>query len=240
MTVAQKTAPVKFYAVLDGMNGKAQWMGAQYRFDGDDGMTHFVGATYQGLVLCGRVDIADAQHTADTTPRQAFRETVALVANRAKVKLPESVGRIDKAVALLLAGDIEGQDADGAYRVGSQSDPLHVYRVQGKTCTCPDHEYKAPQGFCKHILAVMISIRVQELLPPALGGAEPVAAPAPEPVPATVAAVPVPATLPEAPASVNFRLTLGGREVQMTLRDTDETRLLTRLYDVLGKFPVSR
>ena len=43
--------------------------------------------------------------------------------------------------------------------------------------------------------------------------------------------------LPEAPASVNVRLQMDGREVQLTLRDTDETRLLQRLQAVLAQYP---
>src|SRR5205823_14218139 len=49
---------------------------------------------------------------------------------------------------------------------------------------------------------------------------------------------PVPAVpLPEAPASVNVHLTLAGRQVQLTLRDTDETRLLARLTTILAQYP---
>src|SRR4029434_69145 len=42
----------------------------------------------------------------------------------------------------------------------------------------------------------------------------------------------------EAPASVNFHTTLAGRQVQITLRDTDETKLLARLEALLQRFPV--
>jgi hypothetical protein len=45
------------------------------------------------------------------------------------------------------------------------------------------------------------------------------------------------ATLPEAPASVNVRLTIAGREVRWTLRDTDETRLAARLEALLARYP---
>jgi hypothetical protein len=58
---------------------------------------------------------------------------------------------------------------------------------------------------------------------------EPTATPAPTPP-----AVP----LPEAPASVNVHLTIGGRDVQLTLRDTDEGRLLQRLQTILERYPV--
>jgi hypothetical protein len=52
-------------------------------------------------------------------------------------------------------------------------------------------------------------------------------------VAATVASEP----LYEAPASVNVRLTIGGREVQLTLRDHDEARLLVWLEEVLQRYP---
>jgi hypothetical protein len=49
---------------------------------------------------------------------------------------------------------------------------------------------------------------------------------------------PPPAPLPEAPASVNCHITVAGRQVQLTLRDTDEGRLLARLAKVLADYPV--
>ena len=45
--------------------------------------------------------------------------------------------------------------------------------------------------------------------------------------------------LPEAPASVNVHLELAGRQVQLTLRDSDESRLLARLDAILERFPVA-
>jgi hypothetical protein len=44
-------------------------------------------------------------------------------------------------------------------------------------------------------------------------------------------------SLGEAPASANCYVTLGGRQVQVTLRDTDEGRLLQRLEALLQRFP---
>jgi hypothetical protein len=46
------------------------------------------------------------------------------------------------------------------------------------------------------------------------------------------------APLPEAPASANCHILLAGRQVQITLRDTDETRLLVRLEQFLQRFPI--
>jgi hypothetical protein len=45
------------------------------------------------------------------------------------------------------------------------------------------------------------------------------------------------APLPEAPASVNCYLTIDGHRCQVTLRDGNETRLLTRLGALLAQFP---
>ena len=58
----------------------------------------------------------------------------------------------------------------------------------------------------------------------------------PTPPVETVAAAPLP--LPEAPASVNCHITIAGRQVQVTLRDTDETRLLARLTALLAQYPL--
>jgi len=52
------------------------------------------------------------------------------------------------------------------------------------------------------------------------------------------AATPATPALPEAPASANCYVTLAGRQVQLTLRDYDEQRLLQRLETLLQQFPV--
>src|SRR4029453_9714197 len=113
-----------------------------------------------------------------------------------------------------------------------------------------DHP-KSPKGFCKHILAYHIFTRATALakqrlaeLDTATNGSTtlapdqptteaPVVVPPQEPV-----ATPATPALPEAPASVNFHTTIAGRQVQITLRDTDETRLLARLETLLQRFPV--
>ena len=49
-----------------------------------------------------------------STARQSFRETVALVAARAKERLPEAVnGRVESAARLVLLHDVEPQE-DGS------------------------------------------------------------------------------------------------------------------------------
>jgi len=156
-----------------------------------------------------------------TTDRQTFRETVALVAMADKAKLPLAVnGRIESAAKLVLWQDVEPQD-DGSILVGSASDPGKTYRLEGTRCTCQDFQYgKAPDGWGAHRIAAGIHKRVHQLL-----------APAPEPPPPA-------GPLPEAPASVNVRVTMAGREVQWTLRDTDEARLAARLEALLACYPL--
>ena len=159
-----------------------------------------------------------------STARQTFRETVARVAAKAKERLPVAVnGRVGKAVALVLQGDVEPQ-ADGTITVYSATDATRRYMLQGTSCTCQDFERgQAPEGWCCHRIAAGIAKRVQELLPQehSVNTFDTTVAP-----------------LGEAPASVNVRLTIAGREVQLTLRDTDETRLLARLEAVLARFPL--
>jgi len=158
-----------------------------------------------------------------TSPdRQQYRETVAAVAAKARAILPAAVnGRIESALKLVLQGDVEPLD-DGRIQVGS-SDPTRYYHLVGPTCTCTDFtQGKAPEGWCKHRISAGIDKRVREVL---------AALPAPTPAPPA-------ASLPEAPASANCHIMLEGRQVQLTLRDTDETRLLQRLQAVLAQYPV--
>jgi hypothetical protein len=171
------------------------------------------------------------------TDRQAFRELVAQVAEKARAALPTAVnGRIEAAVKLVLLHDVMPQ-ADGSILVGSSRDPLQSYLLVGRACECQDFVHgKAPQGWCSHRIAAGIHKRVHELRPPepAPGGVRNIdTTPAPDTVGTGYTA-----PLPEAPASVNCHITMAGRQVQLTLRDTDEARLLERLAAVLAQYPV--
>jgi len=151
------------------------------------------------------------------TDREQVRETLAALAQKASAALPaESAGRLACAVKLVLAGDVTLAE-DGTALVKSATDPAAIYRVNG-TCPCKDFA-RAPEGFCKHKIARALMIRLTRALP--------------QTPPAPAAAAP----LPEAPASVNCRLMVAGRECQATLRDSDETRLLARLAAVLTQYP---
>jgi len=150
--------------------------------------------------------------------RTAYRALVADVAARAKTILPqETNGRIESAIKLVLLGEVQPQQ-DGSIQVGSCTDPTKVYHLVGLACDCADYP-RAPELWCKHRIAAGIQKRVGELL-----AATHTPALASEP-------------LYEAPASVNCHIMIEGRQVQITLRDTDETRLLERLAAVLRQYP---
>jgi hypothetical protein len=86
----------------------------------------------------------------EQTTRQAWREAVAEIAERAKQTLPECHGRVDKAVAIVLNGDVELLP-DGTAKVASQSNGTTAYFVVNGECQCKDYP-KAPSGWCKHRL----------------------------------------------------------------------------------------
>ena len=166
--------------------------------------------------------------------RQTWRHAVAEVAENAKQALPDSHGRIDAAVKIVLAGDVELQ-ADGPVKVASQSNGATAYYLVNGECSCMDFP-KAPSGFCKHRLAYALYKRASALgrqrLEAQLDGPQQA-----QPVARAQAEAPA-AALPEAPASANCYIDIAGRKVQVTLRDSDESRLLARLEALLHRFPV--
>jgi hypothetical protein len=168
----------------------------------------------------------------EQTTRQAWRGAVAEIADKAKAKLPECSGRVDSAVKIVLAGDVELMP-DGTAKVASQSSGTTAYHVVNGHCSCRDYE-KAPHQFCKHRLSAAIARRAKELVKTKLVDTNSQAEAPGQPMqPETLRA-----PLPEAPASVNCLITIEGRQVQVTLRDSDETRLLGRLAALLKQYPL--
>jgi len=173
-------------------------------------------------------DMLDGKPLPDTPSRQAWRDAVAEIAERAKATLPACTGRVDKAVALVLAGDVELLP-DGQAKVASQSNGATQYFVVNGECQCKDFP-TAQSGWCKHRIAAgmvkraypLAKAKLEAATAPQNGHTEPQlvsACPPGEPVLA----------LPEAPASVNVHVTLAGRTVQVTL--------LARLEALLKRFP---
>jgi hypothetical protein len=205
-------------------------------------------------------------HHNDNPARTAWRDAVAEIAEKAKQTLPDCIGRVDSAVKIVLAGDVELLP-DGTAKVASQSNGTTKYFVVNGECSCKDYP-KAPSNWCKHRIAFGLAKRANTLAKQRLaqlhsnsnGTTEPAteqpqvqvepvippveAATQPEPVtpivelPTQSEAAVTPVAHTEAPASVNVYVTLAGRKVQVTLRDSDEERLLKRLETLLERFPV--
>jgi len=186
-------------------------------------------------------DMLDGKPLPETPTRQAWRDAVSEIAARAKVTLPECNGRVDKAVAIVLAGDVELLP-DGKAKVASQSNGTTAYFVVNGECQCKDFP-KASSGWCKHRIAAGMHKRASALATQKLAQLDG-ASNGTNPPPAEHAQVqpqgePAP-TLPEAPASANCHILLERRQVQVTLRDTDETRLLARLATLLRQYPLAQ
>jgi hypothetical protein len=88
-------------------------------------------------------------HNGDTAARTAWRQAVADIATKARAKLPECNGRVDSAVKIVLAGDVELL-ADGTAKIASQSNGSMAYHVVNGECPCKDFA-KAPHQLCKHV-----------------------------------------------------------------------------------------
>jgi hypothetical protein len=169
-------------------------------------------------------DMLEGKPLPETPAHQAWREAVAEIADKAHEKLPACNGRIDKAVALVLAGDVQLLP-DGTAQVASQSNGTTMYHIANSHCDCRDFE-RAPGQLCKHRLALGLARRAQELVRAKLHAAsngQAAAAPAPAPAPAEPEAQsPAPtAPLPEAPVSITLKATLHGHDVMVTLRGVD-------------------
>jgi hypothetical protein len=139
------------------------------------------------------------QHAGEHAARGAWREAVAEIAAKARQTLPECNGRVDAAVKLVLAGDVEPLD-DGTTRVASQSHGQVVYHVVNGECTCKDFP-KAPSGWCKHRIAAGLHKRATTLVQrkrngTSHGAPSGQAAPLPAPAPGQAEPVETPQGIP--------------------------------------------
>jgi hypothetical protein len=152
--------------------------------------------------------------------------------------------RISCAVALVRNGKVLQRDDGHTWDVESSSKPEVTYSINGHGCQCEDAHYRAPQGRCKHVLATLLARKALALMREPCPTSElPSPAADLQYVDSLTNHPPAAAPLPEAPASVNVHLTIAGRQVQLTLRDTDESKLLARLEAVLARFllePIQR
>ncbi len=163
-------------------------------------------------------------HTDDLASHQAWRLSVEGMADRARQTLPDCIGRIDAAVKIVLAGDVELL-ADGKAKVRSQSNGKVAYLVVNGECTCKDCA-KAPGNWCKHRIAMGIAKRARTLAE--RRRQERTETPdAPAPAPPEVPATP----LPEAPVSITLKAMLHGHEVLVTLRGVDFASVKAQVED---------
>src|SRR6266581_4861503 len=189
-------------------------------------------------------DMLAGKSLPENPARTAWRQAVAEIAEKAKVTLPECHGRVDSAVKIVLAGDVELLEGTKA-KVASQSNGTTKYFIVNGECNCKDYA-KAPSNWCKHRIAAGIAKRAYTLAKqrlaqldnPSNGTAQ---IPVEQSTTETLAPVPAQDTtatpLPEAPASANVHVLLNGHRVQLTLRDYDEEALLSRMEKLLSRFP---
>src|SRR5499425_3722616 len=100
-------------------------------------------------------------HNGDNPTRQLWRDAVAEIAERAKQTLPECNGRVDAAIKIVLAGDVELLP-DGKAKVASQSNGTTKYFIVNGACECKDYP-KAPSNWCKHRIAAGLAKRARTL-----------------------------------------------------------------------------
>jgi hypothetical protein len=147
--------------------------------------------------------------------------------------------QLTKALALAQGGHVVLED-DGYATVTSGT---KRYQVQADgTCDCPDAQHRGAP--CKHVLAVLIHTRAQELVAPSPSPAKAAAAAEPPAAPSAPAKAPLP-TKPrssaawdvhEAPVSSCFKIRVGALEWTHTMRGSDDAELQTRLQTFLPTF----
>lgn len=164
----------------------------------------------------------DMQLSREEKTISTFLKALERVTARAYEKLsPDLHGALGSAHALVIHRHV-WMDEDGRHGHVLSSEGTTWYVCNGH-CTCMGAAH-APQGLCEHRLSVGLYRRASELLAASQRSQGIMAAPA---------------TLPGAPASTNTRLLIDGHTVRVTLRDTDETRLLRRLEALFARYPVA-
>jgi hypothetical protein len=104
---------------------------------------------------------AEDKLNADALAQLLFREAVVEVGERAKGVLPECHARIEQAVQLILAGEIQWRP-DGSVQVQGPEQEDAAYGMQD-TCPCPEN-VQTPRGWCVHRLAGAIAKRASALM----------------------------------------------------------------------------
>jgi hypothetical protein len=147
--------------------------------------------------------------------------------------------RLTKALALAQGGHVALEDT--GYALVTSGTKRYQVQADG-TCDCPDYQHRGVP--CKHVLAVFIQARAQELVAPSPSPAPPAAAsstpaPAPTPTKPTRQAKPRHSAawdVHEAPVSSCFKIRVGAFEWTHTMRATDDAELHTRVQAFVPTF----
>lgn len=101
----------------------------------------------------------EAEQAAKDDAARALATALAHQAGEAVTALPEAATRIAKAATMVQTGQVWPLTS-GSYLVGSQSDTqaAHLVKRSPWSCTCADHTYRSTT--CKHIVAVMLTIKL--------------------------------------------------------------------------------
>lgn len=148
-----------------------------------------------------------------------FIDTLKQEVARMQLAHPEREGELARAHALILHGHVVPSPTDAGTAQVLASDGQKTYHVNG-TCDCQAGQH---DKMCKHrqawalyqFVAKRMAERKSEHVETAPGRNPP--------------------QHHEAPASVNLKVLVHGHEVMVTLRDSDETALLTRLQALLKR-----
>jgi hypothetical protein len=100
-------------------------------------------------------------HMDDMAADQAWRDAVEQIGAKARQTLPECASRVERAVWMVLSGDVELLPGGNA-RVRSQSNGTTKYYLVNGECSCKDYA-KAPSHWCKHRIAYGIARRAATL-----------------------------------------------------------------------------
>ncbi len=123
--------------------------------------------------------------------REAWEAVVMAVTRRATTTYPTETTRILQGMTIVIDGgvQIDGSDA----WVQSQTHANQQYHVNGG-CSCPDAQYRAPEGRCQHRWAKAIALKST------IPGMVPMHKRVPAPVPAPVLTIiPTPSPSPVSP-----------------------------------------
>lgn len=166
--------------------------------------------------------------------RELFTETLHREVAILQAQHPTLADGLSRAGALLAEGRLFPEE-DGRTAMVLSSDGVTAYYVNGH-CPCKASAYR--QEPCKHRLALRLYQRVSDALLADQERWEPDDMnPAFQPPASQHTPEPHPVPLFEAPASCNVYVIISGHKVQVTLRDSDEQRMLTRLQTLLDRYP---